>query len=149
MFLTVHGAIGIIIGQHIKSPVLAFLAGFISHYLSDIIPHGDTNAPEKWKNPIHIATAAFIDSIILLVFLLYLGTKVNILNLATVSAFFGSLLPDFLQGFYFLSNKKIFRRHQSFHNFFHFLIAEKFEWKFNQGIIFQLIIFIILITFII
>jgi len=148
MFLTVHGAIGIIIGQQIKNPLFAFLAGFFSHYLFDLIPHGDTKAPEKWKNPIHIATAALIDLILLIIFLLYLGTKIQILNLNTALAFFGAVLPDFLQGFYFLSNKKIFKVHQNIHNFFHFLLADRWEWKFSTGIIFQMIIFIFLITLI-
>jgi hypothetical protein len=149
MFLTVHGAIGIIIGQNVQNPFLAFIIGLVSHYLLDLIPHGDTKAPTKWKNPIHVGFAALIDIFILIIFLLWLGTKVQIINLNTACAFLGAVLPDFLQGFYFISNKKIFKKHQAFHNFFHFLIAEKFEWKFYQGLIFQIIIFIILITLII
>jgi hypothetical protein len=96
-----------------------------------------------------VGFAALIDIFILIIFLLWLGTKVQIINLNTACAFLGAVLPDFLQGFYFISNKKIFKKHQAFHNFFHFLIAEKFEWKFYQGLIFQIIIFIILITLII
>jgi len=149
MFLTVHGAIGIIIGQHIKNPFAAFIAGFISHYLFDIIPHGDTNAPAKWKNPIHLALAALLDLFILISFILVLGIKSQILNLSTASALLGALLPDFLQGFYFLSNKKLFKLHQKFHNFFHFLIIKKFEFNFYTGIILQTIFFIILIIYII
>jgi len=148
MFLTVHGAIGIIIGQHLKNPFWAFFVGFISHYLFDIIPHGDTKAPAKWNNLIHLALAALIDIFILISFILVLSVKSQILNLNTASALLGALLPDFLQGFYFLSNKKLFKLHQKFHNFFHFLIAEKFEFNFYTGIILQTILFIILIIYI-
>jgi hypothetical protein len=149
MFLTVHGAIGIIIGQRISNPLLAFVVGFISHYIFDIIPHGDTRAPEKWKNIIHTAFAALIDLIILIIFILWLGIKVDILNLNTALAFFGSIIPDFLQGFYFLTNKKKFVRFQEVHNFFHFLLTKNSDFNLLTGMILQTIFFILLITFII
>src|SRR4030042_5795292 len=129
MFLTVHGAIGIIIGQRIPNPLLAFIVGFISHYIFDIIPHGDSRAPDKWKNPIHIAFAALIDLIVLIIFILCLGVNTIILNWNTALALLGSLIPDFLQGFYFLTNKKKLIRHQNIHNFFHNLITK--NWDFN------------------
>ena len=148
MFLTVHGAIGIIIGQNVHNPFLAFVFGLASHYLFDLIPHGDTNAPAKWKNNIHIAFAALVDMTILIIFLLFLGTKIQIINLNIALAFFGAIIPDFLQGFYFLSSKKMFRFAQKIHDFFHFLIADTWEWKFTTGIILQILFFIFLITII-
>ncbi|MCX6743297.1 MAG: hypothetical protein NT116_03600 [Candidatus Parcubacteria bacterium] len=148
MFLTVHSAIGIIIGQNVHNPFLAFILGLASHYVFDLIPHGDTNAPEKWKNNIHIAFAALLDMTILIIFLLFLGTKIQIINLNTALAFFGAIIPDFLQGFYFLSSKKMFRFAQKIHDFFHFLIADTWEWKFTTGIILQILFFIFLITII-
>ncbi|MCX6746410.1 MAG: hypothetical protein NTX00_05400 [Candidatus Parcubacteria bacterium] len=149
MFLTVHGAIGIIIGQRVSNPVLAFIFGFISHYLFDIIPHGDTNAPKKWNNLIHLALIALIDISVMILLILGMGLKVNLHQWSVIFGFLGAVLPDFLQGFYFLSGKKWFKRHQKVHNFFHFLIAEKYEWNFYTGLVLQLIFFILLITYII
>ena len=149
MFLTVHGAIGVIIGEQVKNPIWAFVVGLISHYIFDLIPHGDTKAPKKWQNIIHLSLIAFLDIIILIIFLLWLGTRVNIINISTAFAFLGATLPDYLQGIYFLSNRKLFKRHQRLHDFFHFLIADKFEWNFYVGLGLQITFFIILITFII
>lgn len=149
MFLTVHGAIGVIIGQRVTNPVLAFIFGFISHYFFDMIPHGDTKAPKKWNNLIHLALIALIDAFVMIVLLLWLGLKTNLHQLSISAGFLGAVLPDFLQGIYFLSGKKYFKQHQKFHNFFHFLIAKKIEWKFSTGLILQIIFFIILIKFII
>ena len=55
MFLTVHSAVGLVIPHYVKNPFLAFFAGFILHYVFDIIPHGDTKIPKKYHNLIHIA----------------------------------------------------------------------------------------------
>jgi len=149
MFLTVHGALGILIGRSVKNPILAFGLGFISHYLFDIIPHGDTKAPQKWKNPIHMALAALIDLTILTVSLIWLGTKINILTPSIALACLGALLPDFLQGFYFLSNRKLFKKWQKYHDCFHLLISKNWEWNFFLGLALQIIFYIILVSIII
>ena len=51
MFLTVHAATGILIGKYTGNIYLAFIAGFLSHLILDIIPHGDqlilNSEPEK------------------------------------------------------------------------------------------------------
>ncbi len=149
MFLTVHGAIGVIIGQQVNNPVLALIVGLISHYLFDLIPHGDTNAPKKWDNLIHLAFIALIDIFIMTLMLLWLGFKIDLGNLSVCAGFLGAVIPDFLQGIYFLSGKKYFILHQKFHNFFHYLIADKYEWNFFTGIILQVIFLIIILTYII
>ena len=145
MFLTVHGAVGILIGQHVKNPLLAFALGFLSHYLFDIIPHGDTKAPEKWRQVKYMALAASIDMIVLFFLLLWLYTKIEILNLNIAAALLGSVLPDFLQAFYFLSNRKWFKFSQQVHNFFHEFISRKYEWNLYIGLLFQILVVVIII----
>lgn len=41
MFLSVHTAVGILIGKQIPNPFISFLAGFLSHFVVDVVPHGD------------------------------------------------------------------------------------------------------------
>ncbi|MFA5188635.1 MAG: hypothetical protein WC460_04710 [Patescibacteria group bacterium] len=149
MFLTVHGAIGIIIGQRIQNPIFAFFLGLIAHYIFDAIPHGDSRTPQNWKGMMFLISAAAIDILTLGSLLLIFYQRIEFLKPSVYWAFFGSLLPDFFQAIYLTSNKKFLKLHQKLHNFFHFLIAKKYEWKFTTGLILQIIFFIILLTFIV
>ena len=148
MFLTVHGAIGIIIGQRITSPWLAFILGFIFHYIFDIIPHGDTKFPKRYYNVIYASLAGIIDLIVLAIFMIFIGTKVEILKINILLAITGSLVPDILQAVYFISRQKILGSLKKIHDFFHSLISKKIELGFITGIIFQILL-LILLTFII
>lgn len=144
MFLTVHAATGIIIGQYVPNPLFAFIIGFVSHYIFDIIPHGDSKAPEKYKNPIHIAFAGIIDLVVLSLFLIFLFfNQVELLRLNILLAVLGSMLPDILQAFYFVYRKKIFKKLQIFHNFWHDLISHKYAFPLWLGLSFQLLLLII------
>jgi hypothetical protein len=149
MFLTVHAPLGIIIGQHVNDPFLAFVIGFISHYILDIIPHGDTDVPQKYKNTIYIVLAGLIDSaclILLSVFLLL--HNVGLLTPSIILGTFGAILPDLFQLFYYKYRGKNSAKIQGIHNFFHDLIAKKLQFKFANGIIFQVISLIILLIII-
>ena len=150
MFLTVHVASGVIIGQYIANPLLAFIIGFILHYITDIIPHGDTSVAKKYKNPIHIATAALVDLIILLIVIVFLFlNQINLFKPSIMAGMLGAMLPDILQGFYYIYRGKVFKRLQNIHNLFHDAISKKYEMNFILGLIFQFIILIILIIIII
>ncbi len=150
MFLTVHAPTGIIIGQYISNPILAFIIGFIFHYILDMIPHGDTKIDSKYKNPIHIGTAALFDFILLfLVLILLFFSNVNLFKPSIITGMIGAMLPDILQGFYYIYRRKFFKKMQNIHIFFHDAISKKYEMNFVPGIIFQLIILIILIFIII
>ena len=46
MFLTVHATLGITVGQTTGNIFLAFFAGLLSHFVLDVIPHGDTEMLE-------------------------------------------------------------------------------------------------------
>ncbi len=148
MFLTVHGTIGIIIGQRISNPLLAFIAGFVLHYIFDIIPHGDTKVPRQYYNIVYASLAGIIDLIIFAVFIIFISQKIEIFKLNIICAIIGSMLPDILQAFYFMSRQKLFKSAQKVHDYFHGLISKKFEFNFFTGLILQIIFFIILIIII-
>jgi len=147
MFLTVHSATGLLIGQYVKNPLLAFLAGFISHYVFDIIPHGDTQIPKQYHNLIYLALAGIFDLAVMISYLLiFMLFSNHLLSLSQIFAILGCLLPDCLQFIYYLyPRQKILKKIQSFHNFYHELISNKFEFSLLEGIIFQLLLFMILL----
>ena len=150
MFLTVHSATGLLIDQYVKSPLLAFGAGFISHYIFDIIPHGDTRIPKQYHNIIHITLAGIFDLAIMSGYLLLviLGTN-QFLTLSQIFAIIGSILPDALQLIYFIySDNKYLRKICKWHHYFHNLVSRKFQINLTAGIILQLILFIILLNII-
>jgi hypothetical protein len=147
MFLTVHSATGLLIGQYVKNPLLAFLGGFISHYIFDIIPHGDTQVPKQYQNLVYITLAGIIDLAAMISYLLIFMLFTNhLLSLSQIFAILGCLLPDCLQFIYYLyPRQKTIRKIQSIHNLFHELITKKFEFSLTTGLIFQLIFFVILL----
>lgn len=139
------------IAKRIPNPVVAFFAGLILHYLSDMVPHGDTAVPEKYKDPIHIVAAGLIDVILTLIFLtaLVLIKGWQILSLNYICAIIGSVLPDVLQFIYLTRPKnKILVPIQKFHQKIHNTISNKWQFPFFIGLFLQIILFIILIIFI-
>jgi hypothetical protein len=49
MYQIVHGMAGAVIGSRLDSPILAFILGFVSHFILDAIPH-DSNEARDWEN---------------------------------------------------------------------------------------------------
>ncbi|HDQ22912.1 MAG TPA: hypothetical protein ENN28_02955 [Candidatus Uhrbacteria bacterium] len=149
MFLTVHGTIGILIGQKITSPWLAFILGFVFHYIFDMIPHGDTKAPKKYYNIVYACLAGIFDLLLLAFLIIFISSQTDIFKISVLFAISGSLLPDILQALYFISREKMFKFSKKTHDYFHNLISQNFELSFAAGLIFQLIIVIILTKIII
>lgn len=115
-------------------PILGFLIGLASHYLSDMIPHwdyklsslsGGKTAPERtWISKRlflfdlgKIAFDFFVGAIVAAIFWPDSFTQSYIL---LASIFTGSTLPDFLQGIYYTHKfDKFLDRHQKFHDSMH------------------------------
>lgn len=147
MFLTVHASIGALIGQQISSPLWAFILGLISHFLLDLIPHGDRailpkeKIEEKIKLFLIIASVDFIIMISFLGFFYLRGIFTNPIVIG--SAVLGSILPDFLNGIYYLlKNNQFFKTFHHFHGLIHDLIKK--ELSFATGLVFQIIIWLII-----
>ncbi len=51
MFLTTHAAAGMFIAEHVHNPLAVFGLSFASHFVLDIIPHGDEHLfhDEEWQ----------------------------------------------------------------------------------------------------
>jgi len=139
MFLTNHAALGIIIGQHISHPAWVIFLSLLSHFLLDIIPHGDSKLESqmKLKNIILIALADLVILSLMLLILIASGT-INIFNPNILLGIFFTMLPDGLQLIYFLSNKKLLVRYKQFHTDIHNYFAQKFDFSLTGGIVLQI-----------
>jgi len=147
MFLTVHSASGILIGQTVTNPLWAFFVGLFSHYILDIIPHGD-EIKFKSIGISELAKLAIIDHIfvVLNLLLLFYFKPHLFITIPIITALIGSMLPDWLYAIYKLSGKikslewlnNILKPAQKFHRFCHRRII-KYECSFPVGIIIQII----------
>ncbi len=49
VFVSTHVTMGALIGQNSASPWLAFLLGVASHFILDLVPHGDSRLYHSYK----------------------------------------------------------------------------------------------------
>jgi len=107
MYITAHATIGIIIGEHVGNPVLGFLLGVFSHFICDIIPHGDTQfdawANRRFKNRRTVTyIIASLDYAAMLTMLFFLSSTLTITP-AVVATTIGTIVPDILWAWYEIS----------------------------------------------
>lgn len=118
MYLVVHSAIGAVLASEVThDPVTGFFLGWLSHYVADLIPHGDEQAGEwaRRKNEIrrYLLLAGIDGTIVLALFLALTAHRgFSPLMLAAVG---GSILPDVMWGLEKLFGKKVFGPLQRFH----------------------------------
>lgn len=148
MYLSVHATVGAIVGQQTGNPILAFGAGFASHLLLDIIPHGDgekSGMPQTNKT-IMIAASIDLTALTLITLWLYRHTGGTIFSPTLIAGALGGMLPDALQLPYLLSNGRKWNWYQRIHNFFHNMIVSKWDIPYPIGIILQTLLVIGLVT---
>jgi len=101
MFLTPHTSVALWITTKVTNPWLAFLFGLISHFILDIIPHGDESIGLH-KKPgrqrfLYMIKVAVVDSILAAILVYYYITQSNSFDkLVMAGALLGAWLPDFL-----------------------------------------------------
>jgi len=147
MFLTIHATAAIVIGEYVHNPIGTFAIGLVSHYVLDIIPHGDEQRWGEISNS-GIAKLALFDHMALMfnIAMIYSFKPDFSLTAPMVFAIIGSLLPDYLMAFYRITSgyaKLIFqkiRRYimpaETWHHFAHYNII-KYELPFKYGMMLQ------------
>ena len=130
MTLTTHAVIGAVIGGATGNPMLAFWIGFASHFLVDIIPHGDREIYEGHKTKTAQKRArAFVtlDGIaaVIVVALMLAFSPDHTLSLAIAMGVIGSVLPDFINGAYEVWEPKWLDWFNRFHFYFHNMISDR------------------------
>lgn len=137
MFLAVHAAIGALAGNAVANPPEAFALGFISHFLTDMIPHGDLHVYHGYKSGKHRRLAIIyvaVDALmtIALVALILAGREYfHPLNVSM--GILGGLLPDLLVGVFEVvkpTSHWAYRQLAKFHAFHmknHKVIVKRFK----------------------
>ncbi len=125
MFITSHVLAGVVISQHAENPATAFLLSLASHYLLDMIPHGDDNLSHWTKKESPISRLFFTVSIDLAILCIILVTFFLKTKLPTPPVFFasviGGVLPDavyLLDEFFSKYTKKVFSHVKRYTRFF-------------------------------
>lgn len=124
MTLTTHATLGAVIGHAVGNPVIAFVGGFISHFLIDMIPHGDTGISDNFR--VHkrrqkqaVAYVA-VDAIVAVFFVLLLANTRDIDSMRTFTwGIVGGVLPDLIVGLYEVTKTPLLRWFNIMHFFFH------------------------------
>lgn len=144
MVLATHLITGAALGQVISNPALAFLSGFLSHFLLDAVPHWDYPLrthkfdPENPLDPrmainrdfVFDLAKIFLDLLLgLLVLLLAVNFSAWQLNSAVIWGLIGAVLPDFLQFAYFKLEWPVLKLLQKFHVWIHT------DWRLNKRMI--------------
>ncbi|MBI4142298.1 hypothetical protein HY480_00305 [Candidatus Uhrbacteria bacterium] len=144
MFLTVHGAVGALIGVSVSSPLTAFALGVLSHGVVDMIPHGDDalfERPTRAERLRLLLTATAID-VLLLGTVLFVVFRPDLRTppLAVLAGVFGGMLPDMLQGMNDLfPSLRFFGTFKRFHNRIHSGIIRS-RGTFRMGMMVQVVL---------
>ena len=145
MFITTHAVLGALIGEELASnPALAFFLGLVSHFLVDIIPHGDTYLYKGYVSGTKVRRAlayVTIDGIATVLFVLFLFNTQTFESRAAVSAgIIGSILPDLIVGLYEVTRSNKLRWFQRLHFFFHnIVVSRKRDIAFASGFAMQMV----------
>ncbi len=130
MFVTNHVLIGALIAQELPMQlILACVLAFISHFLIDIVPHGDTDLYRGYLNGNRRKMAIFttvVDAAIaagLLVFFILRAPSGY--GLSTLFILLFSAAPDILVGFQELLPTRFLNCFHRVHFFFHGLITRQ------------------------
>ncbi|MBU4315530.1 hypothetical protein KJ673_03970 [Patescibacteria group bacterium] len=151
MTLSTHTAVGAVIGISVGNPLLGFIIGFVSHFLLDMIPHGDSKISDnlrvhkKKKGAFTYGTIDGIIAIYLIMILIHISRSTS--ELAFTSAIAGSILPDLLVGLHDLTKSKFLKPINDLHFYFHdFFINRYHDIKLPTALVGQLILILIIIT---
>jgi len=149
MFLTVHATAGAILGSQISNPAAAFLAGYLSHFVLDAIPHGDDHlfanlSRKRWV--VALAITAATDGLVALLWLLLLDFHHLLpLTLSVAAGAFGAVVPDLLSGVFHLTQSKLVEWNHRLNEKAHSVIV-KTPWPMAQGFVLQAFFFTILVV---
>jgi hypothetical protein len=146
MTLTTHATLGAVIGHAVGNPVIAFVFGFISHYLIDMVPHGDTGLSDNFRVHKHKQTQAVayvaVDAVVALLFVLLLANTRDIDSMRTFTwGIVGGVLPDLLVGLYDITKTPLLKWHNWMHFFFHdFFVKRRGEVPLYYALLAQIVL---------
>ncbi len=151
MTLTTHAAIGAAIGSAVGNPLIGFALGAASHFLVDMIPHGDNHLSDlfriqKKRKKLAVAYVT-IDAVIAMYMVMsVLLVRSDASNIAFTAAIAGSILPDLLVGLSDIFRVTLLKRFCKFHFFFHDFFSRKYgDVKLHYALAGQAVFIIVLL----
>jgi hypothetical protein len=146
MLISVHATIGAVIGEKVHYSLFAFALAFLSHFVLDIIPHGDKTLIRAYRNDFKnkaLLYLIFFDiiSTIILLGLMFCLHKITY-STSVLWAIIGSVLPDFMVGIHEVTKKHFghaYKAHQWAHEKLNLSIP------LNLSLIYQVIILYLLL----
>lgn len=151
MFIVTHAAIGALIGEELPAhPFIAFFISFFVHFLTDLIPHGDTNLYKGFVNGTKIKKALLfigVDALITVFFIIYLFFRVFVDHrIAIVLGLIGGVLPDILVAIHEVFHVKWLAWFHKLHFYFHNLINTKTgDLSLRNGMILECVVLAVMI----
>ncbi|MFA5047947.1 MAG: hypothetical protein WC516_02820 [Patescibacteria group bacterium] len=163
MFITVHAAASVIVGEEITYPPLAFIISFLFHFVLDIIPHGDQQLAKKFlglnlskfKEKGYIKTLALygsLDACFLAFFLIFLFKNFQFPNRdSVVWAIIGGILPDILVALHKLTNSRLLSWFNKLHFKVHHLAIDRLggDIPIKYGLVVEAVMLAIIIAILI
>lgn len=152
MFVVTHAALGALIGENLAGhPAIAFLLGMVSHFLSDIIPHGDTHLYKGYVAGTKVKRAiayVVIDAIATVFFILFIFNTGLVTDKFAVSmGIVGGVLPDLLVAVVEVFKVRWLMWFHRLHFFFHNLIcSRKGDMSFPSGFAMQVVFLVALFS---
>lgn len=147
MFLTVHAAAGITVAGFTNNIIIAFILGILSHFILDIIPHGDEKIIDWSNKSVYVKKMINIALIDSLIAVLMIGTilKQVILTdgVVLIAGAIGGMLPDLFGGWAIVKPNRFVEPFQRWHFFNHGLLEK--EVLFKYGFVVQFIFLILLV----
>tara|TARA_B100001964_G_scaffold220336_1_gene263299 strand:+ start:366 stop:830 length:465 start_codon:yes stop_codon:yes gene_type:complete len=146
MTLTTHATLGAVIGHATGNPALAFIFAFISHFLIDMIPHGDTGLADNYKihkrNRKRAVAYVMVDAVVAIFFVLLLANTRDIVSMRTFSwGIVGGVLPDLIVGIYEITKTPLLRWFNTLHFAFHdFFVKRKGDVPLYYAILAQVVL---------
>lgn len=131
MTLTTHAAIGAAIGSAIGNPLLGFALGAASHFLVDMIPHGDNHLADlyrvqKKKRKLAMAYVTVDGVLAMYMIMAVFLVRTDGTHTAFAAAVAGSILPDLLVGLSDILRWRALKLFCKFHFFFHDFFSRKY-----------------------
>ena len=144
MFIITHAALGALIAQQVPEyPIAAFILGMASHFISDIIPHGDTHLYKDYISGRRVKSSiayVTIDGVLTVLFVLFLfNLGLGDAKLAISLGIVGGVLPDLLVGVYEVFRVRGLSWFHRLHFFFHNMVSEKHDMTFASGFAMQVL----------
>ena len=154
MTLTAHATVGAVIGLAVGHPALGFSLGFASHFLMDMIPHGDAGISDNFRvhkhKQKHAVAYVAVDAIFAIFLVLFLINTRDIESIRNLTwGVVGGVLPDLLIGVYDMTKTPFLKWFNTVHFWFHdFFVKRKGDVPLYYALLAQLILITYLQTII-